>query len=121
MDECCNQILTENVAGVLTCPICGTSWYNYHGQWFAINILHNNVKPVHKTDAGDSVDGFDTKGYYKKVRPVFDKRFCKDCRRCEKLCPQKALRIFSGNVTIDISRCNNCRKCIIHCIGGALK
>ncbi|MEW6134973.1 MAG: 4Fe-4S dicluster domain-containing protein [Bacteroidota bacterium] len=121
MDECCRQILTENVAGVITCPLCGASWYTYHGQWFAINNPHNKRETVHRKGTGNSDHNYGEQGCFKKVRPVYDKRFCRDCRRCERLCPQKAVRLFSGTLTIDASRCNNCRKCIIHCMGGALK
>lgn len=44
-----------------------------------------------------------------------------ECRRCEAICSQKALKFSDSAVEVDWSRCNHCQKCVEVCPSQALE
>jgi len=45
---------------------------------------------------------------------------CVACGACAAVCPQKAITIVDGKRIIDWSKCDQCLKCVEHCIYGSL-
>ncbi|MFQ3549270.1 MAG: [Fe-Fe] hydrogenase large subunit C-terminal domain-containing protein [Armatimonadota bacterium] len=44
-----------------------------------------------------------------------DKAKCRDCYRCVRMCPVKAIRISDGQAQVDGDRCINCGTCVREC------
>lgn len=44
-----------------------------------------------------------------------------ECRRCEAMCSQKALKFSNSAAEVDWSRCNHCQKCVTICPSQALE
>ncbi len=55
-----------------------------------------------------------------KRSPVYtEKTECRDCHRCLRVCPVKAIRIESGSAFVTPERCISCASCVSACPGGA--
>jgi iron only hydrogenase large subunit-like protein/uncharacterized Fe-S cluster-containing protein len=48
-----------------------------------------------------------------------NKARCRDCYRCVRVCPVKAIRMHQGQAFVDEQRCINCGTCIRECPQGA--
>jgi len=48
-----------------------------------------------------------------------NKARCRDCNRCVRVCPVKAIRITGGQAYVEPERCINCGTCIRECPQGA--
>jgi len=48
-----------------------------------------------------------------------NKARCRDCYRCVRVCPVKAIRINKGQALVDESRCISCGTCVRECPQGA--
>jgi PAS domain S-box-containing protein len=48
-----------------------------------------------------------------------NKAQCRDCYRCLRVCPVKAIRIHNGQAVVEASRCISCGTCIRECPQGA--
>jgi len=48
-----------------------------------------------------------------------DKAQCRDCYRCVRACPVKAIKMFDAQASVDIDRCILCGTCITECPQGA--
>ena len=48
-----------------------------------------------------------------------NKARCRDCYRCVRVCPVKAIRMEEGQAYVDAERCINCGTCIKECPQGA--
>lgn len=46
---------------------------------------------------------------------------CIRCRKCELLCPQKAINFENNKIIIDRIKCDNCGKCVEACLVGAMQ
>ncbi|MDN5280513.1 MAG: hypothetical protein PWR01_4478 [Clostridiales bacterium] len=57
----------------------------------------------------------------KTTNPVVftDKAECRDCYRCLRVCPVKAIRMENGQASVDSERCIACGTCIRECPQGA--
>ncbi len=46
---------------------------------------------------------------------------CIKCGKCEKICPEGAIKVVNGIPEVDYLRCNSCGKCVTGCPTGVLK
>ena len=121
MKICCRNSLKLSTDSWVLCPNCKTAWYNYHGEWIAINKpLDANAWESQPYSFSHFANAHDAEKI-KKVRPIYYKALCEGCGHCIKLCPHKAIKRISNNLTLDTMRCVNCRKCVALCPSGALK
>ncbi|MGC8865147.1 MAG: 4Fe-4S dicluster domain-containing protein [Bacteroidales bacterium] len=107
MDTCCSVLLQKENQDTVVCTVCGTRWYNYRGQWLAINRTSEKTFQGTRRAAGR--------------KPIHMPHLCKVCQRCMIHCPKNAIRLREGALHIDKYRCNNCRKCVNQCSENALK
>ena len=49
------------------------------------------------------------------------KNACIACKKCEKTCPNGAIKVVNNLATIDYSKCNGCGECVKGCPTGCLK
>ncbi len=55
------------------------------------------------------------------VSPTYTAKLCEKCGACVKVCPQTAIILGRGGITIDEERCVGCGECVVACPFGALK
>ena len=56
-----------------------------------------------------------------KAEIMWDSRKCTGCHHCMSICPQQAVTLQDGRVTIDRNKCTGCGSCVHECPGKALK
>lgn len=56
-----------------------------------------------------------------RIQILWDGGLCQGCGACVKTCPQKAVRLENGLVSVDHDLCRGCGACVSACPGQALK
>lgn len=59
-------------------------------------------------------------GFIKACEPKVDPAACTECRICEKVCPDNAVKVVSGGPIFDYDECQKCGLCVAKCKEGAL-
>ncbi|MGE5677464.1 MAG: glycyl-radical enzyme activating protein, partial [Pseudomonadota bacterium] len=54
-----------------------------------------------------------------KREMLYDRKKCVLCRTCEKVCPEKAVRLENDRMVTDMDKCVFCGKCVTYCMYGA--
>lgn len=54
-------------------------------------------------------------GSWRLERPVLDQETCKECGRCEEVCPDSAVRRWDTGFRIDYDYCKGCGLCAYEC------
>ena len=107
----------ENADGVSV----SDDWMPYISPDFQIITERNGLQfqNFFRGKAGTMFSGFLRR--YIAARPGVEKTACVGCRKCEQVCPAKAIRMSNGTPRIDRSACIRCFCCQEFCPKGAMR
>ena len=107
----------ENADGVSV----SDDWKPYISPDFQIITERNGLQfqNFFRGKAGTMFSGFLRR--YIAARPGVEKTACVGCRKCEQVCPAKAIRMSNGTPRIDRSACIRCFCCQEFCPKGAMR